>query len=51
MWTSLAIGSTAGYLLGKLLGGFSIKVLLISVFVGLVIFIISSYFTAPVRDA
>ena len=51
MWESVAIGSTGGYLFGKLLGGFSVKVLLISAGVGLVLFIISSYFTAPVRDA
>ena len=51
IWTSLVIGSTGGYLLGKLLGGFSIEVIVISVVVGSVIFIISSYLTAPIRDA
>lgn len=51
MWQSLAIGSTGGYFFGKLLGGFSVKIILLSVTVGIVLFIVSSYFTAPVRDA
>ena len=51
MWPSLAIGSTGGYLLGKFLGGVSIKIIVISVIFALVLFIVSSYFTAPVRNA
>ena len=51
LWPSIAIGSTGGYLLGKFLGGFSLKVILISVAFTLIIFIVSSYFTAPLRDA
>ena len=51
MWPPLAIGSTGGYLLGKFMGGFSVKVTVISAVVALLIFIISSYFMAPVRDA
>jgi uncharacterized membrane protein YoaK (UPF0700 family) len=51
MWTSLAIGSSCGYLLGQFLGGFSIKVVAISLAFALVLFIICSYFTAPIRDA
>jgi hypothetical protein len=49
MWASFAIGSTGGYLLGKLAGGFSIQTILISLGVGILLFVISAYFTAPIR--
>lgn len=49
MWASSGIGSTGGYLLGKVLGGFSPEVVVASVIFGLVVFVISSYFTAPIR--
>lgn len=52
MWTSLAIGSTGGYLLGKMLfGSFTIKTVVVGVVAGLILFVVSSYFTAPIRDA
>ena len=50
MWVSLGIGSTGGYLLGKFLGGFSIEVAAVSVVSGLLVFVVSSYFTAPIRN-
>jgi len=49
MWASFGIGSTGGYLLGKVFGGFSPEVVVASVIFGLLIFVISSYFTAPIR--
>ena len=49
MWASFGIGSTGGYLLGKVFGGFSVEVVVASVVFGLLIFVISSYFTAPIR--
>lgn len=53
MWASLVIGSTGGWLLGKFFGlaGLSVKTLVVSGSIGLVIFIILSYFTAPIRNA
>ncbi len=51
MWPSIAIGSTGGYLLGKFMGGFSLKAILLSFILGLTLFIILSYLTAPIRDA
>jgi hypothetical protein len=51
IWSSLAIGSTGGYLLGKALGGFSAETALVCVIGGLILFVISSYFTAPIRNA
>ncbi len=51
VWASLLIGTTGGYLLGKFMGNFSIQTILISLGFGLILFAISSYFTAPIRDA
>lgn len=49
MWASFGIGSTGGYLLGKVFAGFSVEVVVASVVFGLLIFVIYSYFTAPIR--
>ena len=50
VWASLVFGSTGGYLLGKFMGNFSVQTMLISIGVGLLLFVVSSYFTAPIRD-
>ena len=49
MWVSSGMGSVGGYIFGKLLGGFSFEVAAVSMVFGLLIFAISSYFTAPIR--
>lgn len=50
LWISLGVGGSGGYLLGKLLGGFGIGVAAISLATGLVLFVVASYFTAPIRS-
>ena len=42
MWASFGIGSTGGYLLGKVFGGFSVDVVVGAGVFGLLIFVISS---------
>jgi ABC-type multidrug transport system permease subunit len=49
MWVSLGAAPIPGYLLGKLFGGFSVEVVLVSVVLGILVFIFLSYFTAPIR--
>ena len=51
MWVSLGLGSTGGYLLGKAMGGLSLSTIALAFVAALVIFMVSSYFTAPIRDA
>ena len=51
MWISLGLGSTGGYLLGKAMGEISLSTIALVIVTALVIFMVSSYFTAPIRDA
>ena len=53
IWWSFGFGSTSGYLFGKLLSstGLSYTTILASVFIGLFVFILSAYFTAPIRTS
>jgi len=51
MWVSLGLGSTGGYLLGKALGEISLSNIGLVIVTALAIFMVSSYFTAPIRDA
>lgn len=51
IWISLVLGSASGGLLGKLLGNLSYSTLALTLLVGVVLFVLSSYFTAPVRES
>lgn len=53
IWWSFGFGSTSGYLFGKLLSSTSISftIIVASIFIGLFIFILSAYFTAPIRTS
>ena len=51
IWVSLGLGSSSGFLLGKLLGGLTLKSVLLAGGSSAVIFFILLYITAPVRDA
>ncbi len=45
------IASIVGFVVSEALRDASIKTIIISVCIGVVVFIISSYFTAPIRNA
>jgi DNA-binding IscR family transcriptional regulator len=51
MWASCVLGSTGGYLLGKVMGDIDLLTITLVVSVTIVIFVLSSYFTASIRDA
>ena len=51
LWPDAALGSICGFVLSEVFRDYSIKTTAICIFAGLIIFIVSSYFTAPIRDA
>jgi hypothetical protein len=51
MWISFGLGSSGGYILGKAMGDISVPTVALIISVAVAIFVVSSYFTAPIRDA
>ena len=51
LWPDASIASVIGFVISELLRDMSVKTIAISISVAALVFIISSYFTAPIRSS
>jgi hypothetical protein len=51
IWVPFGLGTSGGYILGKVMGDINVLTITLITTAAVAIFVVSSYFTAPIRDA